>query len=260
MSGLSSSSLPYSSRRASPADSLNAYQLCEYDDLATMIVIDSYLGFQTHKMNAKFRAVRKYQNQWRRTIEGFMKSKDYEQCYAQLVGNNPWLECRLICSSQAPNKAFIHSESFKIHLFKFLHLFNPDSGITIRECFRYSTEKKGGKIVATRRWSKGEKIEKLIGCIAEMSKVEENEILKPGLNDYSVMYSCRKQCSQLWLGPGAYLNHDCRPNCKFVSTGVASACLQVLRDIDVDEEITCFYGENFFGENNINCECQTCER
>jgi [histone H4]-N-methyl-L-lysine20 N-methyltransferase len=261
MSASSSSSLALlSSRRASPVDSLNAYQLCEYDDLATMIVIDSYLGFQTHKMNVKFRTIRKCQTEWRRSIEDFIKSKDYEQCYTQLVDDNEWLINRLGNFHQASNKAIIQPESFKTHLFKFLHLFNPDSGITIRECFRYSSEKKGGKIVATRRWCKGEKIEKLIGCIAEMNKEEENAILKPGINDYSVMYSCRKQCSQLWLGPGAYLNHDCRPNCKFVSTGVSSACLQVLRDIDVDEEITCFYGENFFGENNINCECQTCER
>ena len=195
--------------RTASSRTLTASQLCELDDVATMIVVDSYLGFQTHKMSARFRPARKdYKAQWLKCIEKFKRTKNYEVCYAELINANDWY------ANYSRNRSQTDLDAFKAHLFKFLHLFDPDSGITIRECFRYSGEKRGGKIVATRKWSKNEKIEKLIGTIAEMTRDEEERILRPGVNDFSVMYSTRKKCSQLWLGPGAYLNHDSRPNSK----------------------------------------------
>lgn len=187
---------------------LTAQELCDYDDLATTTVIDSYLGFQTHKMRMKLRPVKKYKTKWLSLIEDFIENRDYE------IFTEKFLESNEIIRNYFKNKPSEKQDLFKSHLCKFLHFFDSDSGIKITECSRYSSENKGGKIIATRKWLKNQKIEKLIGCIAEMNKSEEESILKPGVNDFSVMYSCRKQCSQLWLGPGAYINHDCRPNCK----------------------------------------------
>lgn len=230
--------------------------LAEFDDFATALVVDPLLGFITHKMTNTWKSLRSKKANIEPIMCSYRLTQNAEAAFQKLMDCHPhWVKYFYSMKSPAQVKLF------KEHVIRYIQCQHPLSGFMISVCRRFSTnDKKECKIRVTKKWLAGEHINKLCGVIAEMSAIEEARFITPGVNDFSVMYSTRKNISQLWLGPAAYINHDCKPNCKFVFVGRETAHVQVLRDMDVGDEVLVYYGDFFFGENNEHCGCKTCER
>ena len=61
------------------------------------------------------------------------------------------------------------------------------------------------------------------------------------------------------VGTTAFVNHDCKPNCKFILEKGNAVSIKALRKIEAGEEVTISYGEDYFQKGNAECECRTCE-
>ena len=79
-------------------------------------------------------------------------------------------------------------------------------------------------------------------------------------NAFSITYSSRKKTPSLFLGPARFANHDCDANAKLESRGGEGMVVIAVRDIEEGDEINVNYGENYFGEDNCECLCSTCEK
>ena len=122
-------------------------------------------------------------------------------------------------------------------------------------------------LVANRKLKQGTHLDCITGFMSPLSSHDEHLILAqhsthPSFNSLasSLIESSRKQCSTLFLGPARLINHDCKPNCEFVPLGQDAIGFKIIRDIHEGEEVTVWYSDEYFGDNNESCLCRTCER
>lgn len=148
---------------------------------------------------------------------------------------------------------------FRRHAAKYINIWLPDCAFEISFTNRYMVDQWEGKTTARKFIKAGEKIKYLCGELVGISLGEEDDerFIE---NAFSITYSSRRKTPSLFLGPARFSNHDCNANAKLESRGNEGMCVIAVRDIEVGMEINVHYGDNYFGEDNCECLCASCEK
>ncbi|KAJ6018463.1 hypothetical protein N7522_001927 [Penicillium canescens] len=92
-----------------------------------------------------------------------------------------------------------------------------------------------------------------------MTEQQEKNLRQIG-KDFSVVESSYKKALSVFLGPARFVNHDCQPNARLVTRDNRQMSVVAMRHIREGDEITVFYSDDYFGDNNCDCLCLTCEK
>ncbi|KAL1893026.1 histone lysine methyltransferase Set9 [Sporothrix stenoceras] len=155
-------------------------------------------------------------------------------------------------------KTNAEKEDFRRHLRRYMQIYLPDCPFEVAATNRYTIFQEEACISARRFIKSNETIKYLSGIQVVITAEEEAE-LSERKKDFSIIVSSRKKEVNLFMGPARFSNHDCDANARLVTTGQAGIEIIATKSIGVGEEITVTYGDSYFGEDNCECLCKTCE-
>ena len=150
-------------------------------------------------------------------------------------------------------------ENFLKHMRKYINIWLPDCPFEVSTTNRYTIVTQEAAATARRLIKKGETIKYLSGNLVAMTSEEEQD-LDLTRRDFSIVMSSRKKTPSLFLGPARFANHDCNANARLITKGPEGMQVVAVKEINVNEEITVTYGEDYFGIDNCECLCETCEK
>lgn len=252
-------------------DRLTIGQLASYDDLLTNALVDNVRLLIMRLRNTALTSRQVYY--WtnikknRSKYSGVRGIGEDEICQILLhdvivAKNVPRAEAHLL---ELPGLKKYHSglrsvkekEDFRLHMRNYINIWLPDCPFEISTTNRYTITNHEAATTARRTIKEGEIIKYLCGNLVAMTPEEEASLDLNRL-DFSVVLSSRKKTPSLFLGPARFANHDCRPNAKLAQVGMGMQ-IKAIRQIELGEEITVFYGDHYFGHGNCECLCATCE-
>ncbi|KAL5003415.1 histone-lysine N-methyltransferase set9 [Aspergillus recurvatus] len=252
--------MPSSKARPSPSvdrrDRLTLAKLASYDDVATDALVDcAYFWTKTRKNRTKYIPVRGLAEDTVAHIllHDVIVAKDVSAAERQildLTGMKRYL-------AKLPNDR--EKDWFRKHLRKYIQMYLPDCPFEVTTTNRYTITEHEAAICARKFIPQGQEIKYLSGTLVPMTKEEERDLdLKR--KDFSIVMSSRRKTPSFFLGPARFANHDCSANGRLVTRGSEGMQVVATRDIYIGEEITVSYGGDYFGIDNCECLCLSCER
>nr|OQO20886.1 hypothetical protein B0A51_11348 [Rachicladosporium sp. CCFEE 5018] len=234
---------------------LTLSQLANYDDIITDALVDRVYFWSTiRKLKPNFHPSRSITEEPITTIlrRDTIINKDPVTALRKLL-SLPGL-ARYFSSLRSTDE----KEHFERHLRKYVNIYLPDCPFEVGTTNRYTIVTHEACITARRVIRQGEPVKYLTGIQVEMTEREEKEL--SSRTDFSIVISSRRKRPSLFLGPARFANHDCDSNAKLSTSGAHGIHIVARRSIAIGEEITVTYGEDYFGQDNCECLCATCER
>ncbi|OAX82673.1 hypothetical protein ACJ72_02968 [Emergomyces africanus] len=236
-------------------EKLTLSQLASYDDVITDALVDrAYFWTKIRKNRTKYFPCRGILEEQVTSIllHDVIVGKDVSRAEKALLAL-PGLKKFVDRLSSDREK-----EWFRRHLRKYIVIYLPDCPFEVMTTNRYTITTHEAAVSARKFIASGTTIRGLSGTLVPMTREEEMD-LDLTRKDFSIVMSSRKKTPSIFLGPARFANHDCNANGRLVMRGSESMEVVATRDIVVGEEITVSYGENYFGEDNCECLCHSCE-
>ncbi|KAI9853009.1 MAG: Histone-lysine N-methyltransferase set9 [Thelocarpon superellum] len=234
---------------------LTLAQLASYDDIITDALVDRVYFWTTIRKNrSKYFASRGIHDEEVASIirHAVIVDKDAGQAERRLL-DLPGLR-----QFMGRLKSDKEKEDFRRHVRKYVHIYLPDCPFEVSTTNRYTVVSHEAAVTARRVIRKGETVKYLSGIQVSLTRDEEAD-LDLRRRDFSIVMSSRKKSASLFLGPARFANHDCDANARLVTTGTNGMEVVAVREIEVGEEITVTYGDDYFGLENCECLCGSCE-
>jgi len=246
------------SKRAEPdrEHRLTLAELAGHDDACSDAMIDNaYYRAQIRKNRPKYNPLRgiKQDDVPQILLHKVIVAKDTtaaEKALLQLPG---------ILRYMKGLKGKVVKDNFVKHLRKYIDMYQTDCPWEVSTTNRYTITTFEAAVTARARIKQNQTISYLVGTLVPLTADESNQLDATNRN-FSIVCAGRKKAQSIFLGPARFANHDCAANARLVPKGNDSMEVVALRNIEVGQEITVSYGDDYFGPDNIDCLCATCEK